>query len=102
MFELLERYQEGLAHIAEFLFNDLGIPFDIFALSFATLAIFLERKGMKAWWQHKTTKRNYRPSRPLSEWEKLEEHEQSLIRARIFWVIVMLVVGFVFLLGRLM
>lgn len=101
MFELLERYKEGRARIADFLFDDLGIPFDLFALSLAALILFQQRKGIAAWWHHKTNKRDYRPDRKLSEWEKLEEHEQSWIRACLFGATVMLVVGLIFLFGGL-
>lgn len=101
MFELLERYKEGRARIADFLFDDLGIPIDLFALSLAAFLFLQQRSGITAWWHHKTRKRDYRPNRTLTEWEKLDEHKQSWVRACLFGATVMLVVGLLFLFGGL-
>ena len=96
MLELLDRFKEGRARIAEFLFDDLGIPFDLFCIGIAIMMGYVHRRSLKAWWAQLGQRHHrYQPIRSLTSWEQLEKHEQGYIRSVGLGIIVLLIVGFI-------
>lgn len=90
---LFEAREGVLGRISTFLFEDLGIPFDLFVLTLGAVVIFSERRGIEAWWRHKKRRRNYRPNRELSDWENMESYQQAYIRSSMFGATILLLVG---------
>ena len=83
-----ERRREAIGEVIE----ALGIPF--WMIGFACIALLLLKDGKpmmilaREW---RKERRPIRPGQPLSDWERLDEHEQSAAKWG-WWLLAMLIV----------
>ena len=88
LLEWNERRLDGLGEAVE----ALGIPFWTLGLIAAAFVLLRSGRPMMIWaseWRKE--RRPIRPAQPLSDWEQLEEHEQSAAKLG-WWSLTLIVI----------